>query len=449
MGNYRFYGVHCVAIDMRAYIEDKTSLMLLVLLILFLPGIVMASGAISTPVWGEAEIRASHIVTPGEAESRSTPIFDADPTNLFLVVESGGHHVTLLDGDKFEPIHRFPSRFALHGDPGFSSDGRYVYFTSRDGWISKFDIYTLKITAEIRVGLNARNAAISSDDKFLAVANYYPHNLVILSTDDLSLIKIIPAKTSKGESSRVAAVYTAPPRDTFVAILKDVAEVWEISYEDPPPPGFGHWTHNYREDSGDAISELLPVRRILLASVLDDFFFDQDYVLLGVSRQGEGQVIDLDLGRAVARLDLPAMPQLSSGITWKYQDTTIFVVPNQKESSISFIDMQSWKLIKQITISGTGVFLHSHENTAYAWAGAFSGEDQDIIYVIDKNKLEIIKTLKPEPGKTSACVEFTKNGNHAMVSIREMDGALIIYDAKTLKEVKRLPMKKPVGCIFN
>mgnify|MGYP002348915438 FL=1 len=26
-----------------------------------------------------------------------------------------------------------------------------------------------------------------------------------------------------------------------------------------------------------------------------------------------------------------------------------------------------------------------------------------------------------------------------------MDGAIIIYDAVTLKEVKRLPMKKPVG----
>jgi hypothetical protein len=26
-----------------------------------------------------------------------------------------------------------------------------------------------------------------------------------------------------------------------------------------------------------------------------------------------------------------------------------------------------------------------------------------------------------------------------------MDGALVVYDAQTLKEVKRLPMKRPVG----
>ena len=43
------------------------------------------------------------------------PVFDADAMNLFLVVEAGDHHVSVLDGDKMERIHRFPSRFALHG----------------------------------------------------------------------------------------------------------------------------------------------------------------------------------------------------------------------------------------------------------------------------------------------------------------------------------------------
>lgn len=31
------------------------------------------------------------------------------------------------------------------------------------------------------------------------------------------------------------------------------------------------------------------------------------------------------------------------------------------------------------------------------------------------------------------------------MSIWEMDGALIVYDAKTLQEIKRLPMQRPVG----
>ncbi|MGD8803492.1 MAG: c-type cytochrome, partial [Gammaproteobacteria bacterium] len=71
------------------------------------------------PVWGEREIKSSHIVyqpelTRGDAKT-TKPVYAADPLNLFLVVESGDHHVTVLDGDKLEPIHRFKSRFALHG----------------------------------------------------------------------------------------------------------------------------------------------------------------------------------------------------------------------------------------------------------------------------------------------------------------------------------------------
>jgi len=67
------------------------------------------------------------------------------------------------------------------------------------------------------------------------------------------------------------------------------------------------------------------------------------------------------------------------------------------------------------------------------------------MHVIDKETLDIVKTLKPIPGKTAAHIEFTKDGSHALMSIWENDGALVIYDAKTLKEVKRLPMKKPSG----
>lgn len=65
--------------------------------------------------------------------------------------------------------------------------------------------------------------------------------------------------------------------------------------------------------------------------------------------------------------------------------------------------------------------------------------------LLDKRTLEIANTLRPEPGKTAAHTEFTRDGKYALVSIWEGDGALVVYDAETLKEVKRLPMRKPVG----
>lgn len=377
------------------------------------------------PVWGEAEIKASHIVYPSKLPKQDSPVFKADPLNLFVVVEAGDHHVSILDGDRFEVIHRFPSRFALHGGPKFSPDGRFVYFASRDGWISKFDLYRLEVVAETRAGLNTRNTAVSSDGKYVTVGNYLPNSLVLLDAKDLSFIKSIPVASSKGENSRISAVYDAAPRQSFIAALKDVPEAWEISYAD-----------------GDAF----PLRRIPLDSVLDDFFFDQSYThLLGASRQGDGQVIDLDAGRAVAKLAVSGMPHLGSGITWEYQDTTVLATPDLKEGKINIIDMANWRLLKQLKTDGPGFFMRSHEKSPYAWADVFSGEHKDEMHVIDKKTLEIVKTLTPAPGKTSAHVEFTRDGRYALVSIWEMDGALVVYDANTLQEVKRIPMKKPVG----
>ncbi|MCB1777392.1 MAG: cytochrome C oxidase Cbb3, partial [Candidatus Competibacteraceae bacterium] len=65
--------------------------------------------------------------------------------------------------------------------------------------------------------------------------------------------------------------------------------------------------------------------------------------------------------------------------------------------------------------------------------------------LLDKRSLEIAHTLRPAPGQTVAHTEFTRDGKYALVSIWENDGALVVYDATTLKEVKRLPMRKPVG----
>ena len=82
----------------------------------------------AAPTWGDEDIRASRVATPVPADEPAKPVWSADPMNLFLVVEGGDHHVSLLDGDKFEVITRFASRYALHGGPKFTPDGRYVFF---------------------------------------------------------------------------------------------------------------------------------------------------------------------------------------------------------------------------------------------------------------------------------------------------------------------------------
>jgi len=404
------------------------------------------------PRMGMAEIKATHVIHYTDAQLPNKPVYDADPLNLFLVVEKGDHHVTVLDGDKLEPLNRFRSRFALHGGLKYSSDGRFVYLASRDGWISKFDLYNLKMVAEIRAGINTRNLAVSGNDRYVMVANYLPHTLVVLDARDLSPLKVIEVGDGTGKTSRVSAVYTAPPRHSFIAALKDIKEVWEIPYSHKAKalPIYLGPMHDYRQDSGEEHfidQREFPIRRIKLDNFLDDFFFDKHYLhLIGAARDGaKGQVVNLVVGRTIAELDLSGMPHLGSGIIWDYQGKSVLATPNLKEGVVSVIDMETWKTLKRIETLGPGFFMRSHENTPYAWVDVFFGPHKDAVHVIDKSSLEIVKTLRPVPGKTAAHVEFDRYGRYALLSLWDMEGALIVYDAATLKEVKRLPMRKPSG----
>ena len=63
-----------------------------------------------------------------------------------------------------------------------------AYVMSRDGWVQKYDIWSLQEVGRVRVGLNSRNIAMSHDGKWLAVANYVPNTLSILSTADLGVV---------------------------------------------------------------------------------------------------------------------------------------------------------------------------------------------------------------------------------------------------------------------
>jgi DNA-binding beta-propeller fold protein YncE/cytochrome c553 len=405
------------------------------------------------PVFSEADMRASRIVyqPPGSLPDKPLPTFDGvDMMNLFIVVETGDHHVTVLDGDKLAPIHRFASRFALHGGPKFTPDGRYVFFASRDGWISKFDIWNLALVAEIRAGINTRNVAVSADGKFLAVANYLPQTLVLLDAD-LNVLKVHSVTDQAGNiGSRVSAVYDAAPRQSFVAALKDVPEVWEISYN----PKVDSVPAN-RPVTANALTTAVPPdflnpRRIHLSEPLDDFFFNQTYSeVMGTSREaGKGQVVNLDAQKKVADLSLPGMPHLGSGITWNWQGNTVMATPNLKDGLITIINMNDWRTVKTLPTPGPGFFMRSHENTPYAWADAMMSPAKDTLQIIDKRTLEVVAQVKTDPGKTLAHIEFTRDGKYALASLweRKADGgALIVFDAATFKEVKRIPMDKPVG----
>ena len=118
---------------------------------------------------------------------------------------------------------------------------------------------------------------------------------------------------------------------------------------------------------------------------------------------------------------------------------------------------QAWMVLNDSTILGLLADRMFHDPmpvaagsdlTVYLFAHHIRPEDT--LTIIDKRTLETVAQVR-EPGRTLAHIEFTRDGRHALASVWEMDGAIVVYDAQTFREVKRLPMSKPVGKynVFN
>lgn len=403
----------------------------------------------AAPSWGMEEITASHLRVTDPKSLPVKPPFRTDPLNLFTVVEGGDHHVTIVDGDRMVPLHRFQSRFALHGGAKYSPDGRFVFLASRDGWVTKHDMWTGKLIAEIRVGINTRNLAVSDDGRFVMVGNVLPHSLVALDARDLSPMQVIPVAGEGKVTSRVSAVYTAPPRDSFVVALRDLKEIWEIPYADDYGPvinGLAHTREKGLEEGVSPEGRFQPIR-IQVPDYLDDFFFDPTYErVMGAARDAKnGMVVDLDLKRKVADLDLAGMPHLGSGIVFRQNGRLLMATPHLKDPVVSIIDMQTWATVKRIPTLGPGFFMRGHENTPYAWVDVSMGKEKDALQIIDTRTLEIVRTIRPAPGRLTRHVEFSRDGKWALVSVSEKDGALLVLNSENFTERKRLPMSAPIG----
>ena len=68
---------------------------------------------------------------------------------------------------------------------------------------------------------------------------------------------------------------------------------------------------------------------------------------MGASRDGKrGQVVHLDVRRAIATLELPGLPHLGSGITWQRDGMRVMATPNLREGVVTVVDVATWKKVR-------------------------------------------------------------------------------------------------------
>ncbi|MBI5586935.1 MAG: c-type cytochrome [Deltaproteobacteria bacterium] len=362
------------------------------------------------PVWGVDEMLSTLKVSYNAPSDKKSPY---DLTNFFMIVEGGAGKVHFMDGDSFTLLDSIRAG-AIHGGPKFDKDLRFSYIVSRDGWVTKYDIVGLKEAGRLRAGISSRNIAISSDSRYLAIANLLPDNVVLIDTTTMKPVRTIEADGAFG------AVYSLRDKGEFVVAMRDSPEILVID------------------------DKTFAVRKINIDQPFTDFFIEPgERYLVGTSREGTHiTVVDVEKGEIYRTIKSDTgMPHLASAAVWQVNGSAFAAFPHIGKPLITVLDMTTWTVKKEIKIKGPGFFARTHDLIPHLWVDTGT----DTIQLIDKKTLEVSGEVVPEKGKKAMHIEFTKDGGRALVSVWEDDGAVKIYDTKTLGLIKSLPFKKPVG----
>jgi len=350
-----------------------------------------------------------------------------NPRELMLVVEKDVEKLLAIDGTTHKVIGRVHDVGFQPHTSVYSSDAKYMYIISRDGWLTKIDLTTLEPVVSVLVGENSRGTAITDNDKYIAIGNYEPGNLVILDAASMEILKTIPLTIQKdGQQIESRAGAVVEDGNRIIVALKDGTSVWAI---DTDQPGFPV-THTFSDIGGGE-------------PALHDAFLTPNGSHYIVASQGSmtAWILDVATMKPVAEVETGETPHTGPGAAWG----NYIYIPSLGEGLITVIDITTWKPVKYIKTGGPGLFVRSYSKNPtypYVWADTAFGDRKDEIYVIDARINEIIKTIIPVKGESSWHPEFTYDGKFVYV-VSQSANEVEVYDAYTFNIVKRITSATP------
>ncbi|MCP3667150.1 MAG: nitrite reductase [Gammaproteobacteria bacterium] len=398
----------------------------------------------------------------------SKPMHGRNWENFFVVIERDSGQVAIVDGDKHEIVAHLNAGYAVHvikatehhEKDHAKNPGRFWYSIGRDGKLNKFDLWQTPdkmLVAETQIAYDARDVAVSGDGKYVIAGGYWPGHFVIVEADTMKPIKVVSTRgiNVDGEfvnESRVAAIYTTPNESTFLVSAKELGQMWQVDYTD---------LDNLRIDMIDS------------AKFLHDGFFDPTgrYFQIAANASDKMVVVDTKERNLEAMIDVDKKPHPGPGANWI--DPKCGPVGGTTHLGVGKVTVwgndpaghkdQAWKICYEVETDGAGVFIRTHPKSDYYWADQTKHPEPEVqqsVQVISKKTREIVKTIRvtEEPGKAAVHMEFNKDGTEVWVSVwnrkdnKNPTGEIVIYDAKTLKEKKRIKgLTTPTGKfnVFN
>ncbi len=379
--------------------------------------------------------------------------------NYFGVVLRDVGKIAIIDGDKKEVVTVVPSGFATH-ILRMSKSGRYMYAIGRDGKAEVIDLWMKKpqVVAEIRTCNDARSIDTSKakgfEDEYAVVGCYWPPSIVTLKGDTLEPIQIVSTASytyDTGEftrEARVASIVANHHKPEWVINVKETGQVWLYNYKDPRNP---------------------KIHMLMAERYLHDGGWDSSkrYFLVAANARNKVVVVDTKEGKVTAIVPTGGVkphPGRGANVNSKKYGP-VWITGHIGSNDIVAIGTDpkghpknAWKVVKTIKLPGEGggnLFVKTHPKCKYIFADRPVNPDRKLqtqIYVIDKNKLEVVKTIKiPEKYLKSkdpkvkvrgpVHFEFNKAGDELWTSIwgnKLTPTAVLVYDANTLKLKKAI-----------
>lgn len=321
-----------------------------------------------------------------------------------------------------------------HASVVFSRDQRYAYLFARDGGLSKIDLLQDRLVKRIVQAGNSIGGAISQDGRIVAVSNYTPGGVKLFSADTLAPIADIPAEYGANQRSKVIGLADAPGQ-RFIFSLFDAGEIWLADVSDRQKPSLEKFKNIGKQPYDGLIT---PEGR---------------YYVAGLFGEPGMSVLDLWHTEAGAKHILPnyikedeklpvfKMPHLEG---WAMAGDYVFL-PAIGKHEVLVIDSRTWQLVKAIPVLGQPVFVRARPDARQVWLN-FAFPDNHQLQIIDVKDLAVSNTL--EPGKGVLHLEFSPRGEQVWVALRD-DNQVVVYDSYHLKELARIPAKKPNGIFFS
>ena len=359
---------------------------------------------------------------------------------LMVIVERETGSIAVLDTSKHTLLGRVTGLGNLnHGTVKFSKDGRYAYVISKDAFVSKIDLLTLKVVKKIKGGNESIGGTISQDGKYLIMSNYSPGEVRILSSDTLETVKVISAireyEGGRIQSSKVVGLVDAPG-NLLIFSLMDSNGIWVIDAGKKDFPVINKFW-DIGEKPFDGL--ITPDGRYYLAGFLESDWFG----LLDTWEMKEVKKIPTkDINNASEKNTVPLwkIPHLKG---WAIA-AGLAVLPAVQREAVLIYDTKEWKLIKELPLIGTALYTVASPDNRYVWVDLV-GRNGDVIQVIDLKSLEVIKTFSPGKGATHP--QFTSKGDTVYISLMDED-KVVVYDPSTFEKVREFSLKSPSG-IFS